>query len=307
VCGGALILGSCAMHPAPKPPATTAPAAAALPPAAVVNTKVDPKLPWPTVAMIVLLLVLTGGLGLVWSTTSRIESDQRAAIAEQDELIGTLRNQVLAQQQIVDGANGRLAALEAKTGGQVDAAAVAAQVQPSVWTIETPGGVGSGFFLGKGGVTRHLVTNYHVVADVWETGGRKVMVRRDNGQQMEGTIERVHEYTDLALVAVAFDQPPLRRGPDLPKPGDSVVAVGSPLGLGGSVSSGIVSAIRTDGGESLIQFTAAVSPGSSGGPVVNAKGEVIAVTVAKAVELGAEGVSFAIPVSDICTALEYCD
>jgi len=259
------------------------------------------------VAAILCLVVLVGGLAVVWQTTERIQGDQAAAIAEQDAVIDRLKGLVDGQQALVEGADARLAALEAKTGSQADTAAVAAQVQPSVWTIETFGGVGSGFFLGNGPASRLLVTNYHVVEDVWATGGRTVTVRRENGQQMDGTIVRVHEHTDLALVSVGFDQPPLRRAADLPKAGDGVVAVGSPLGLGGSVSSGIVSAVRVQGGDGIIQFTAAVSPGSSGGPVVNAKGEVIGVAVSKAVGAGVEGLSFAVPVSDICTALDYCD
>lgn len=313
VCGGALILGSCALHksptpqqPGPLPGPAPDPGAALRPPARSHAPAATEAVAWPIVVMILCLLALTGGLAMVWQTTARIRDDQTAAIREQDELIARLRDQVSGQQAVVDGADARLAALEAKSGGQADAAAVAAQVQPSVWTIETPGGVGSGFFLGDGPVTRHLVTNFHVVADVWLGGGRKVTVHGESGQEMEGTILRVHEHTDLALVSVDFDQPPLRRAGAAPKTGDGVIAVGSPLGLGGSVSSGIVSAVRVNGGESLIQFTAAVSPGSSGGPVVNAQGEVIGVAVAKAVGDGVEGVSFAIPISNVCTSLDYC-
>ena len=88
--------------------------------------------------------------------------------------------------------------------------------------------------------------------------------------------------------------------------GQSLLVIGSPLGLGGSVSTGSVSALRDIDGVNYIQFSAPVSPGNSGGPVVNGAGEVIGITVAKANAAGAEGIGFAIPVNQVCVQLHVC-
>ncbi len=87
-----------------------------------------------------------------------------------------------------------------------------------------------------------------------------------------------------------------------PKVGDPVLAIGSPLGLAGSASSGIVSDVRPG----PLQFSAPVSPGNSGGPVVDRRGHVLGVATAKLVGNGAEGLSFAVPVDAVCAALEVC-
>ncbi|MGH2685174.1 MAG: hypothetical protein ACRDJP_06900, partial [Actinomycetota bacterium] len=80
----------------------------------------EPKVAWPLVVMILFLLVVVGGLAVVWQRTEHLQSDQAAALAEQDATIDRLRAQVDAQQVIVDRTDGRLAALEAKTGSQAD-------------------------------------------------------------------------------------------------------------------------------------------------------------------------------------------
>jgi S1-C subfamily serine protease len=84
--------------------------------------------------------------------------------------------------------------------------------------------------------------------------------------------------------------------------GDPIVALGSPFGYGGTASSGIISAIRGR----FVQFSAPVSPGSSGGPVLDAQGEVVAVTAAKVVGRGVEGLSFAIPIDRVCRVTAAC-
>ena len=82
--------------------------------------------------------------------------------------------------------------------------------------------------------------------------------------------------------------------------------LGSPLGLGGTVTSGIASAYRNDHGLTYLQFSAPISPGNSGGPVINEHGRVVGVSVMKMVGDGAEGLSFAIPSSRLCAALSVC-
>ena len=88
--------------------------------------------------------------------------------------------------------------------------------------------------------------------------------------------------------------------------GDPVVAVGSPLGLQGSVSTGIVSAMRHQDGKDLLQTTAPINPGNSGGPLVNSVGAVVGVNEMKVTGTGVEGLAFAIPTSVLCAELPVC-
>jgi putative serine protease PepD len=107
---------------------------------------------------------------------------------------------------------------------------------------------------------------------------------------------------DLALISVNGQLPALAMSNAKVSPGQSVLVIGSPLGLGGSVSSGSVSALRED----FIQFSAPISPGNSGGPIINLSGQVVGVTEAKAVGVGVEGVGIAIPVSRVCSEFKIC-
>ena len=98
------------------------------------------------------------------------------------------------------------------------------------------------------------------------------------------------------MVAVDADLPALPLAGDLPRVGDPVYVVGSPLGLEQSVVSGIVSAFRDD----HIQISAPLNPGNSGGPVVDADGEVIGVAVLKVGDESTEAIGLAIPVAEVC-------
>ena len=84
------------------------------------------------------------------------------------------------------------------------------------------------------------------------------------------------------------------------------MVVGSPLGLGGSVSVGVISGFRSVEGSDYIQFSAPISPGNSGGPVVDARGRVVAVASAKFEGPGIEALSLGIPVQTACTAAVVC-
>ena len=252
---------------------------------------------------IAVVLVLAA-VGMLWQTTATLRSTQRSELAEQSRLLEQLRGRIEDQNIASGRLNDRLAKLEAATGNQPDTVALAKTVQGSVFTIEAGPAQGSGFFLGTKGRSKYLITNHHVVEDVWAEGGRSVHVRGGGGQAFDATIERVDSVSDLALLKAPVDQPALKVAGDDPTVGDNVIVVGSPLGLEGTVSSGMVSAIRVEAGMQVIQFTAAISPGSSGGPVMNAKGQVIAIAFAGVPGMG--DLYFGIPVSEVCTALEYC-
>ena len=91
-----------------------------------------------------------------------------------------------------------------------------------------------------------------------------------------------------------------------PRVGATVLAAGAPLGLSGTISVGVVSGFRSVFGSDYLQFTAAISPGNSGGPVVDSRGRVVGIATAKLVADGAEALGFAIPVQTACAGLVEC-
>ena len=168
--------------------------------------------------------------------------------------------------------------------------------------IETPDGLGSGFIINDRG---YCVTNYHVV----ETQTRVAVTifhRSENGDFERRSVRDVkilalNPHFDLALLEIPPQenltfQPVYIADDDSHREGDSVFAIGSPLGLERSVSEGIVSTRnRNMNGIVYIQTTAQINPGNSGGPLFNDKGQVVGVINMK-LSFG-EGLGFAIPVS----------
>lgn len=209
-----------------------------------------------------------------------------------------MQRQLAAEQQ-------RIASLEKTAGSQPDWPSVAATVEPSVVTVETDAGLGSAWVAHSGVSGSDLVTNFHVVADAWAAGNEKVTVRRGDATTT-GTIVRVDPADDLAVVHVSERWAALVAAAQRPKIGATVMAVGSPLGLSGTVTIGIVSGFRSLEGSDYVQFSAPISPGNSGGPVVDARGRVVAVASAKLVGEGVEAISLAIPVQTVCLSLVSC-
>lgn len=260
-----------------------------------------PRRRWPRLLVALLLMMLVAASGGLARTVLDLR-DQLAAQRRSATASARLADERLAAgAAATNGLAERLGALETKVGDQPDLPRVASAVQPSVFTIRTATGLGSGFVLRSAGGRSTLVTNFHVVQDAWAAPPREVGVANE-GRRLTGTIQRVIEEPDLALVEVAAELPVLERATTAPKVGDPVLAVGSPLGLAGSASSGIVSAVRSG----TLQFSAPVSPGNSGGPVVDRTGRVLGVTTSKLVASGAEGLSFAIPVDTVCQSLQVC-
>ena len=156
-------------------------------------------------------------------------------------------------------------------------------------------GLGSGFIIDAEG---YVVTNNHVIADADE-----ITVTLSSGETLDATLVGGDVRTDLALLKVETDDalPIVSFGDsDAMLPGDWVVAVGNPFGLGGTVTAGIVSARGRDlAGGSLIDFLqidAPINRGNSGGPTFNTDGEVIGVNTAIfSPSGGSVGIGFAIP------------
>jgi S1-C subfamily serine protease len=196
-----------------------------------------------------------------------------------------------------------LQAIDAKAAP--DWAAVAAQVEPSVVTISTDVDLGSGWVAHSDSSGSDIVTNYHVVADAVAAGTKTVDVLQLD-KVLKGVIARTDATDDLAVVHVQERLTPLVIAAARPKVGSMVMAAGSPLGLSGTVSVGVVSGFRSLFGSDYLQFTAAISPGNSGGPVVDRQGHVVGIATAKLLADGAEALGFAIPVQTVCASLVAC-
>ena len=159
------------------------------------------------------------------------------------------------------------------------------------------GALGSGFFISADG---YAVTNNHVV-----DGAAKVQVVTDDGKIYGAQIVGTDPKTDLALIKVAGgDFPFVKLATTSPKIGESVVAIGNPYGLGGTVTAGIVSAQNRDLSDGTyddyIQIDAPVNRGNSGGPSFNLQGEVVGVNTAiYSPSGGSIGIAFDIPASTV--------
>ena len=257
--------------------------------------------------MAVVLAVQMIGLGVLAVGQVQLRRDERrAARAQRAALTAALRdvNKKLDDGRAeADGLSTRVGDLETKVADQPDPAAVAGKVEASVFTIETDGGLGSAWVVASDASSSTLVTNFHVVEDAVKAHATTVTVRRESDHtQLTGTIGKTSASSDLAVVVVKRTFPALPRADVRPVPGDFVAVVGSPLGQENSFSTGVVAALRPG----AIQFTAPISPGNSGGPVVNRKGEVLGVASAKLVSDGAEGLGLAIPVGDVCLTVATC-
>jgi len=192
--------------------------------------------------------------------------------------------------------------------------ALAAKVLPSVVSISTrnglEGGAGTGFVIRSDG---YVLTNNHVVEGVVRGGSLRVSF--NNGKTVNGKIVGTDSAYDLAVIKVDLKNLSALQFGDSDKVqvGDSVIAIGSPLGLAGTVTSGIISAkdraVTAGSGNTessfinALQTDAAINPGNSGGPLVDKSGAVIGVNSAIATldssssQTGSIGLGFAIPIN----------
>ncbi|PRY31259.1 S1C family serine protease [Pseudosporangium ferrugineum] len=185
-----------------------------------------------------------------------------------------------------------------------DLVAAAARALPGVVSVQvrtgSGGASGSGFVFDDRG---HIVTNHHVVG----AAGGTVSVVGSDGRRLTAEVVGTDPGSDIAVLRVepsAALRPLDLAGPGGTRVGEPVLAVGSPLGLSGTVTAGIVSALDRQvrlGGtvrRTAVQTDASINPGNSGGPLVNARGEVIGVNTAIATLEGGGsiGIGFAVPV-----------
>lgn len=170
-----------------------------------------------------------------------------------------------------------------------DYSSLVERVMPSIVLIDTgPGRLASGFFVSPNG---DILTNYHVI-----DSAEYITVTTQDGQNFSALIKDFDVARDIALLKVNnyYIAPYLGISREFPKTGERIISIGNPKGFQGTVSDGIVSAYRQDGNNNLwMQFTAPVSPGSSGGALFNLRGEVVGMTTMNYVE--GQNLNFAVP------------
>jgi S1-C subfamily serine protease len=143
-----------------------------------------------------------------------------------------------------------------------------------------------------------ILTNAHVVGTA-----TTVQVGLADGRKVNGTVLGRDIGLDVAVVRIPVDDAPVAPlgNSDQLQVGQLAIAVGNPLGLERTVTTGVISAVnrpgRTLGGETFIQTDAAISPGNSGGPLVDSRGNVIGINSAELLGQGVSGLGFAIPIN----------
>lgn len=182
------------------------------------------------------------------------------------------------------------------------------ELQPSVVSIVLDDGEGSGVIVDED----TIVTNAHVVG-----GASEVQVVLASGRRVQAGVEAVDLRTDLAVLSLpGEDLPGATFADELPRVGELAIAIGNPLGFEQTVTAGIVSGLhraipssgQTPALIDLIQTDAPISPGNSGGALVNGRGEVIGVNVAYIPpESRAVSIGFAIPAPTVTSVVEQLE
>ncbi len=170
------------------------------------------------------------------------------------------------------------------------ATSIAEKCLPSVVQITTDKALGTGFFTEKG----VIVTNYHVIE-----GASQIKVKLYNGQEYNiNTVLGYDKNYDIALLSLPGKGTPLAISRFAPKTGDTAYAIGNPLGLDNTFSNGAISnASRMYDDVEYIQTTAAISSGNSGGPLLNAYGEVIGINTMQYVD--GQNLNFALNITQV--------
>ncbi|WP_437679366.1 S1C family serine protease [Sorangium sp. So ce131] len=200
------------------------------------------------------------------------------------------------------GASSQPASPATQPAAPMTPAQIAARATPAVVTIRGDGSLGAGFLVREDG---WIATNFHVIAGaadlkviLWDQSEHPVLEVLAFDEDRDLAIVRIHARRKLPLLPLG-DSGAVR-------PGDPVVAIGHPLGLADTVSNGLVSAVRVvDPALTLLQISAPIAPGSSGGPLFNERGEVIGVAAAVATQ--GQNLNFGVPAAYLKKLLVHPD
>ena len=249
-----------------------------------------------SLGIIILMAFLLGGLSMYY-----FSSMHKVTVVEKaDGTITPVVNSCKSCNSTVIMENGSLAASVEKVYNSV--------VLIKNYKNEKLAGTGSGFIYKVDTKYAYIMTNNHVV-----DGGNKFVVVTSTEEELDGTVLGKDEYLDLAVIRIVKknNMEALNTGDNNKlKLGDTVFTVGSPVGIEyfGTVTNGIISGLNrlvevsvknSNSGDwvmEVIQTNAAVNPGNSGGPLLDANGDVVGVISMKLVENSIEGMGFAIPI-----------
>jgi serine protease Do len=249
---------------------------------------------------VVAALVAAASLAFAWNAHThalQAASDAAAAIDKVSTLNAEVQGVVTHNKSLAASVGAARKRLNSRDAGF---APLASRVLKSVFTIETDRKLGAAFVGWFSGGNMYLVTANHVIAGAGS--GDAVTVMRKGGS-WSGEVVGTDLHDDLAVVrvsghpagALALWQKPYR-----PKPqaGDQLLLIGSPYGLEGTVTTGVVSRVTSK----TIQTDAAANPGNSGGPAVDEQGRVVGILVSG----GGENLNFAVPIAKVCLTLRSC-
>lgn len=267
-------------------------------------------------------LLFSTGFGFLGAV---IANRMYPATGEPEEIVVDTEGNVISDNQktaVFYKSVDNIATSTATNGGDLTMAQVSALVSDTVVEITTEfvntsgwfqyvsSGAGSGVILSEDG---YIITNNHVICgDDSTTPADAIKVRLTNGDEYEATLIGTDSDADIAVLKIDATglTPAICGDSDKLVVGEAVLAVGNPLGeLGGTQTDGIISALDREidvNGTSmtLLQTSAAVNPGNSGGALFNMRGELIGIVNAKSSGTGIEGLGFAIPINDALSVSE---
>ena len=225
-----------------------------------------------------------------------LANDRAALRADVNRMERRVEQLGVRNEQLTERLSGAERTLDKKEKG---ISALAERVLRSVFTVEAERGFGTGFVAWVDDDSTYVITAHHVVEGMVTSG----VTHKRKGGGWQGEIAGVDPANDLALIRMngrPKGVEPLWQEPRTlaPRPGDQLLLVGSPFGLEGSVTSGVVSRVT----KREIQTDAAANPGNSGGPALSKNGRVVGVLVAG----GGQNVNFAVPMARVCIKLRAC-
>ncbi|HST26295.1 MAG TPA: trypsin-like peptidase domain-containing protein [Gaiellaceae bacterium] len=252
-------------------------------------------------AVTAVMAVGLGALGFTWYTYQHqqtlVQSEADARLAQ----IATLQHELNRLRGSDSSTAKRVQAIQTKQG---DLAPLAKRVLKSVFTVIAGRELGTGFVGWQDSSSSYLITARHVVVN--DLGGY-VTLERASGGSWQGEIMEEDAKNDLAVIRLdgfPAGAAPLWQNPHTARPltGDSLLLVGSPYGLSGTVTNGIVSRVTSD----VIQTDAAANPGNSGGPAVDQQGNIVGVVLSRIDPKYGSGLTFAVPIDRVCQHLRHC-
>ena len=248
----------------------------------------------------VVVLLVTALLGGVWAYRQE-RNDRREDVARLEGELSSVRSDLAGARRTNAALAQRLRGVTRKAlKAKLARTELAARVSRSVFTVTASLDEGTGWVAWVKGRNSYVLTANHVVVFSVARGDYGVRVH-EGKRAWRGRIVKTDEGNDLALIRVPHRiAPPLWQRPVYTPPlvGDELLVAGSPLGYEGSITSGVVGRVSFR----EIQTDAAAYPGISGGPVVDAEGQVVGVLVTGE----GENLNFAVPINLACVRLRRC-